>query len=230
MDLARWGLGVRDLGQGVLSYGGRLGYEDAGETANTQVSIHDYGNKTLVFEVRGLPTDPHKGAGVGVIFYGTQGYAVMGSYNGGAVFDLDGKQVRKYDEGGDHFANFIKAVRSRKIEDLNGEVEEGHLSSALCHLGNVSYRLGEVMPVDEVQKRLESARTKDECLETFDRFKQHLTANQISLGSTNLQFGALLKVDGKAETFSGSQSDKANPMLTREYRKGFEVPTAAQLA
>lgn len=230
MDLARWGLGVRDLGVGVFSYGGRVGYEDAGETANTQVSVHDYGNKTLVFEVRGLPTEKLKGAGVGVIFYGTKGYCVMGSYNGGAIFDPDGTMLRKYDEGGDHFANFIKAVRSRKIEDLHGEVEEGHLSSALCHLGNVSYRLGEEMPVAEVQKRLESARTKDECLETFGRFKEHLAANQISLGSAKLRFGALLKVDGKAETFVGSESDKANPMLTREYRKGFEVPTATQLA
>jgi predicted dehydrogenase len=93
MDLARWGLGVDDLGQGVVSYGGRLGYEDAGETANTQVSIHDYGSKTLVFEVRGLETAPFKGAGVGVIFEGTEGYAVMARYEGGQVVDLAGNEV-----------------------------------------------------------------------------------------------------------------------------------------
>ena len=66
MDIARWGLGVEGLGQSVLAYGGRFGYEDAGETANTQVSIHDYGDKTLVFEVRGLKTPRLLGAGVGV--------------------------------------------------------------------------------------------------------------------------------------------------------------------
>ena len=61
MDIARWGLGVDDIGNGVVSYGGRFGYEDAGETANTQVSIHDYGDKTLVFEVRGLKTEQLQG-------------------------------------------------------------------------------------------------------------------------------------------------------------------------
>jgi predicted dehydrogenase len=230
MDLARWGLGVSDIGQGVLSYGGRLGYEDAGETANTQVSVHDYGDKTLVFEVRGLPTEKLKGAGVGVIFYGSQGYAVMPSYNGGVIYDQDGNEVRKFEKGGNHYANFVQAVRSRKVADLHADIEEGHLSSALCHLGNVSYRLGEVVPGSEVQKRLESAKAKDECLATFERFKTHLRDNQISADTTPLHFGALLAIDGKAESFTGSQSAKANTMLTREYRKGFEVPSSAKLA
>jgi hypothetical protein len=229
MDLARWGLGVSDLGHAVLSYGGRLGYEDAGETANTQVSVHDYGDKTLVFEVRGLTTDALQGAKVGVIFYGSEGYAVMGSYEGGVVFNLSGEKVRTFDKGGDHFDNFLKAVRSRKVEDLHADVENGHLSSALCHLGNVSYRLGQEMPVGEVQKRLEGEKTKDECLETFERVRQHLAANNVDLESTKIQFGAHLTLDGKAELFTGTGSDKANPMLTREYRKGFEVPASAQL-
>src|SRR5262249_61777859 len=150
------GLGVNDLGQGVISYGGRLGYEDAGETANTQVSIHDYGSRTLVFEVRGLETAPRKEAAVGVIFEGTQGYAVMsGKYEGGAVFDPAGAMVRKFDTGGDHFANFIKAVRSRNIDDLHADVLQGHLSSALCHLGKISYRLEDSVSTDEVQHPLE---------------------------------------------------------------------------
>ncbi|MCA9219603.1 MAG: Gfo/Idh/MocA family oxidoreductase, partial [Planctomycetales bacterium] len=63
MDIARAGIGVDQLCNAVISYGGRFGYEDAGETANTQVVIHDYGDKALVFEVRGLKTDSYKGAG-----------------------------------------------------------------------------------------------------------------------------------------------------------------------
>ncbi|MFN0051668.1 MAG: Gfo/Idh/MocA family protein [Planctomycetales bacterium] len=229
MDLARWGLGVNDLGQGVLSYGGRLGYEDAGETANTQVSIHDYGAKTLVFEVRGLPTTDLQGSRVGVIFYGTQGYAVMGSYEGGVVFDKDGKEVHKFNEGGDHFDNFVKAVRSRKVDDLHADIEQGHLSSALCHLGNISYRMGEVVSGTEIQRRLETVKSKDECLETFERVKVHLAANNISLDAARMHFGAPLVVDGKAEVFMGDMSNAANPHLTRNYRKGFEVPSTAQL-
>src|SRR4051795_8634500 len=111
MDLARWGLGVNELCKATFSSGGRLGYEDAGETANTQVIVHDYGNKSLVFEVRGLKTENYKGAGVGVIFEGTDGYAVSNSYSGGVIFDKDGKEVTKFSEGDDkfHFNNFIKA-------------------------------------------------------------------------------------------------------------------------
>jgi predicted dehydrogenase len=229
MDLARWGLGVDDIGQGVVSYGGRLGYEDAGETANTQVSIHDYGNKTLVFEVRGLETAPFKGASVGVIFEGSQGYAVMAKYEGGVVFDLAGNEVKKFDQGGDHFANFVKAVRSRNIDDLNADILQGHLSSALCHLGNVSYRLGEAVSLEDAQHRLENVKPKSEAIETFERVKHHLADNQVDLQLTKIQFGATLAVDGKAETFTGSMSGQANPLLSRDYRKGFEVPASAKL-
>jgi predicted dehydrogenase len=232
MDLARWGLGQTDLGRSVISYGGRLGYEDAGETANTQVSIHDYGDKALVFEVRGLPTADLRGAKVGVIFEGTEGYAVMASYSGGSVFDLSGNKLHTFEGGGDeriHFDNFLSAVRSRKVEELNADILDGHLSSALCHLGNISYRLGQPVSVDEAHARLGTAAQKDECLETFERVKNHLAENHVDLESAKMQFGAMLTLDGKAETFTGAMSGKANPYLTREYRKGFEVPASAQL-
>jgi predicted dehydrogenase len=229
MDLARWGLGVADVGNAVVSYGGRLGYEDAGETANTQVSIHDYGNKTIVFEVRGLPTPDYKGAHVGVIFQGSLGYAVMASYDGGAVFDPEGKMLRKFSGGGDHYGNFVSAVRSRKHEDLNADVLEGHLSSALCHLGNISFRLGQPAAASEVRAHLESLRVKEEALQTFDRFQQHLADNHVDPAATRIQLGAALTIDPAEEKFHSTMSDKANPMLTREYRKGFEVPASAAL-
>ena len=230
MDLARWGLGKNDFGNSVFSYGGRLGYEDAGETANTQVSVHDYGDKTLVFEVRGLNTETYKTAKVGVIFEGTNGYAVMGNYEGGVVFDPNGEMVKVFNLGGDHFGNFIKAVRSRKVEDMNGDILEGHLSSALCHLGNISYRLGQKFSLPEIQKQLESTKTKDECLETLERVKNHLRDNQVALDGLEIQLGPTLSIDSQAEAFSGPRSDKANLMLSREYRKGFEVPSASVFA
>ena len=228
MDIARWGLGVTDLGESVLSYGGRLGYEDAGETGNTQVCIYRYGDKRLVFEVRGLETPDLKapksdaeGAKVGVIFYGSEGYMVMPSYSSGVVFDLDGKMVKQFKGGGDHFGNFLAACRSRKHEDLNADILEGHLSSALCHLGNISYRLGEQLPVNEIAKKLEG---DAEALETFSRFSEHLVANKVDLDS-KAYFGLNLTLDGKAEVFTGPHADVANPMLTREYRKPFVVPS-----
>ena len=78
-----------------------------------------------------------------MIFEGTDGYVVMTSYSDGAAFDKDGNKVQEFTGGGDHYGNFLKAVRSRKHEDLNADILEGHLSSALCHLGNISYRLGQ---------------------------------------------------------------------------------------
>ncbi len=222
MDIARWGLGVDTVGDAVLSYGGRLSYVDAGNTANTQVSVHSYGDKRVVFEVRGLETDKYKGAGVGVIFHGSEGYVVLTSYTGGAAFDPDGNMVAQFNGGADHYANFVDAVRSRKVEDLNADIEEGHLSSALCHLGNISYRLGEEISISEAQSRLEG---DAETAETFARVTEHLAGNNLDLNTARLQFGAQLTLDGPEETFTGKLAEQANPMLTREYREPFVVPS-----
>jgi predicted dehydrogenase len=225
MDLARWGLGVNELSQGVLSYGGRFGYEDAGETANTQVVIHNYGDKSLVFEVRGLKTGDYKGAKIGVIFECPEGYVVMSSYHSGAAFDKDGKKIREFKGEGDHFANFLKAVRSRKSSDLYADIEEGHLSSALCHTGNISYLLGETMPVDEAVERVDAIASRDDDKETFNRTIEHLKANNAV--PEEMTIGAVLKCDPKTETFAGNE--KANQLLTRDYRKPFVVPGAGEV-
>jgi len=229
MDIARWGLGVSDIGSGVISYGGRFGYQDAGDTANTQVSVHNYGNKTLVFEVRGLKTSPFKGAGVGVVFHGSEGYVVLTSYDSGAAFDPEGKMVTKFQAGGNHYQNFLSAVRSRKSADLNADILEGHLSSALCHLGNISYRLGEQLSAAEAQERLKALKGNEDTLETFARFSSHLEENKVALANTKIQFGVQLSIDPVKETFTGALADRANPMLTREYRAPFTVPAAGQV-
>ena len=226
MDIARWGLGVSDIGNSVQSYGGRFGYEDAGTTANTQVTIHGYGEKRIVFEVRGLETGAYRGSKVGVIFQGTEGYFVSPNYNGGTAFDPDGKVIKKFDKGSDgyHYANFLKAVRSRKVEDLNADILDGHLSSAMCHLGNISYRLGESLTADAAKERLASDR---EAAETFNRFVEHLEGNKVAVANTKIGFGEKLKVDPAKETIA--DNSRATAMLTREYRKGFEVPEAGKV-
>jgi predicted dehydrogenase len=224
MDICRWGLGVSDIGTGVLSYGGRLGYEDAGDVANTQVCIHGYGDKMLIFEVRGLETNGYKGANVGNIFTGSEGYLVMTSYNSGSAFDPDGNLVKKFSGGADHYDNFVKAVRSRNTDDLNADIEEGHLSSALCHLGNISYRLGSQVKLAEAPDRLASATLGEsaEKASTLERFREHLSENEVDPDNTEISLGAQLAVDPAKESFVGNE--KANAMLTREYRAPFVVP------
>jgi predicted dehydrogenase len=227
MDIARWGLGVDTVSPAVLSYGGRFGYTDSGETANTHVILHDYGPKTLVFEVRGLKTEKLKGADVGVIFEGSDGYVALTSYTGGAAFDKRGEQIQRFNGGqyADHFANFIKAVRSRDHKDLNADILQGHLSSALCHTGNISYRLGKETSLEEIKARLAAVKSADKNLETLDRTLAHLRDNKVEInGQTRLRLGDRLEMDPKSETFT--KNDEANRMLTRNYRAPFVVPAA----
>ncbi|QDT37495.1 Gfo/Idh/MocA family protein [Stratiformator vulcanicus] len=226
MDVARWGLGVENIGDSVVAYGGRLGYEDAGTTANTEVSIHTFPNgKKLVFETRGLETDAYKQAKIGVIFYGSEGYAVQHSYGRSSVFDKDWNKVKSFGGGStnDHFDNFVEGVRNRDRTVLNGEILDGHLSSALCHLGNISYRLGEESSESEIRGALDG---NDEAVETFDRTVSHLKKNGVDLGKTPLALGPKLMIDPSKEKFVGVRSEEANPMLTREYREPFVVPSA----
>ena len=222
MDLARWGLGATTLSDSVLSYGGRFGYEDAGDTANTQVVIHNFGEKSLVFEVRGLNTKDYKRSKVGVIFEGDKGYVVMTSYHSGAAFDRDGNMIKEFKGQDDHFGNFIKAVRSRKIEDLNADIEEGHLSSALCHTGNISYRLGSAVAAKDLEKKLAMIETADNAQETLERTLAHLKDNNVDLSVAKITLGEQLQFDPSEESFV--DNDAADKMLTRQYRKPFIVP------
>jgi predicted dehydrogenase len=219
MDIARWGLGKNELAQSVISVGGRFGYVDDGETANTQICVFSYGDSELIFEVRGLHTDPLRGAKVGNIFHCEEGYLVCPGYDGGVAYNKDGKEVTRFNGAGDHFGNFVHAVRSRKPEDLNAEILDGHLSSALCHLGNISYRLGSLQ---QFSKQTKAFGDDKEAYETFARMEEHLKENRVPLDETEYHLGRRLTVDPKSETFPNDK--EATPYLTREYRKGFEVP------
>jgi len=227
MDLCRWGLGVNRLSDAVLSYGGRLGYEDAGNAANTQIIVNDYGDQALVFDVRGLDTPDYREAKVGVIFEVSEGSLVMTSYSEGAAFDKDGNKVQDFSGGGDHYGNFLEAVRSRKHTDLHADIEEGHLSSALCHLGNISYVLGTQLGVPELKEQLKAMTSTENLLGTYDRFAEHLAANKLDLEKTRLSLGPKLKLDVPHEKFADNQA--ADALLTRDYRPPYVVPAAGQV-
>ncbi|MCJ7813145.1 Gfo/Idh/MocA family oxidoreductase, partial [bacterium] len=149
MDVCRWLLNETGLPKRVMSFGGRFGYIDDGETANTQVAILEYDSAPIIFEVRGLPKtkkddqemDHYRGIRIGEVIQCENGYIA-----GGGAYDNQGNRIRQFErtEGSGHFDNFFQAVRSRKTSDLNGDIEIGHISSALCHAANISYRIGEI--------------------------------------------------------------------------------------
>ena len=224
VDICRWLVGLEGLGDSVLSLGGRVGYEDAGETPNTQMVVHTFGSKTIIQEVRGLKTDPFSEKfKAGHVIHGSEGFIAEDS-----LFDLDGKLVRKFDGPSvNHFANFIECVRSRKREDQKAEILEGHQSSGLCHMGNISYRLGEQRTPDEITKQLEQANLHSDVLKTFHRMTDHLATNKVDLQKGKLIVGPLLKIDNATESFVDNAA--ANKLLTREYRKPFVVPTEKEI-
>lgn len=219
MDVARWGLNQNKLAPRIFSVGGRIGYSDDGETANTHVSVFDYGQSTLIFEVRGLKTTPYKGASVGNVFVGEKGYLVISGYNICTFFDPQGGKLKVFQGGADHYSNFLKAVRSRKSSDLNADIIEGHLSSGLCHLGNISHRLGTSEIVDGKITDLDDSRGLRDSLQ---RLQAHIQENKIDITKTPLSIGRRLVLNPDTERFIGDS--QANAMLSREYRKGFEVP------
>lgn len=226
MDIARWALGEAELSPRVVSVGGRLGYTDDGTTPNTLIAFHDYPKAPLIFEVRGLPSstdkqamDNYHGASIGVVVDCEGGSMVIPDYSTAIIQDKEGKEIKRFKGGSSHFANFLKAVHSRKSSDLNADVLEGHISSALCHTANISYRLGKTHSVDQIK---DAFKHNADMNEAFGRMQDHLAANKVDLGATPATLGPILTMDPATERFNGNH--KANELLTRDYRHPFVVP------
>jgi predicted dehydrogenase len=227
MDIARWFLGERALAPRVISIGGRLGYEDAGNTANTQVVFHEYEKAPLMFEVRGLPKgkgkdgmDNYRGSGVGVVIQCEKGHILIPNYSKAIAYDSDGEEIKEFEGGGNHHDNWLKAIAARDRKILNADIVEGHYSSALCHGGNVSYRLGKKTRTEEIS---EAVKSNEVLADGFARMLKHLEANGVDVsGEPTLTMGESLKVDPKTDQYIGN--DEAARLFTREYRKPFAVP------
>jgi predicted dehydrogenase len=230
MDMCRWALGQPGLAPRIFSYGGRLGYKDDGDTPNTLVTYLDYKPAPLIFETRGLPIkkgggrnmDNYRGTRVGICIICEGGYFVGGS-GGGWVYDNNGKKIKQFKgSGGEgHHANFIRAVRSRKVSDLKADIVEGHISSALCHMGNISYQIGNQASPDEIKA---VSQGDPELGDSYDRFMKHMAANEVDLNATPAILGPMLTMDSNTEKFTGEHSFNANMYLKRNYRREFEVP------
>jgi len=166
---------------------------------------------------------------VGNVFLGERGYVLCIKYNYSVALDYDDKVLMVFGdfdarEGHGHYENFAQAVRAGRREILNADIEEGHLSSALCHLANISYRLGHEIPFDSQETKVVTGPRGEDKLatESLQHMRKHLEDKKVDLTKVQCRVGPKLELDPKNERFV-SNAD-ANKMLTREYRKGFEVP------
>lgn len=123
-----------------------------------------------------------------------------------------------------HLYNFISAVRSRKVSDLRADILEGHLSTAMVHMANTSYRLGTPLSVDAVRDAIKDR--GNEAVETFERFQEHLEINGADFSKSEMVLGPWLEMDSEREQFEGDSLlvQRANELLRGSYRKPFVVP------
>ncbi len=158
------------------------------------------------------------GPNTGVVIECEHGYVDMG---GPTAYDYQGKVIKQFTgESIGPQANFIKAVRSRKRSDLRNDILEGHLSTALSHLGNISHRIGKRMSSADI---LDAIKGNRDMVEVYRRFKAHLAANEVNLEKTPATLGPMLTMNSETERFTGDFSTEANMLLTRNYRKPFVV-------
>ncbi len=239
-EMGNWGVHVLDdvrnnvfqdkvaLPQRVMAGGGRVVWDDAGQSPNVHFAFFDTGSAPVVIGLSNLPAEPgsrkspqHPGPGSGYVAY-CQGGRLEGQRGRAAAYDADGKKVKDFGgSSGDvrHQENFIQAVRDEDPTQLNANVKVGHDSTGWCNIANVAYRAGE-------RFQMESAReiTDDRWTQLVDAMGEHLKAHGLALDNESIRLSPVLEMDPDEEVFVGEHKDLANPYLKRTYRKGYEVP------
>ena len=170
-DLCMWGLNV-GLPEIITAGGGKFLFDDAKETPEVLASTYVYPKekKIIEFEVRPWHTNQENGVDVGNIFYGSEGYLVVYNYDRYESFLGQSKKPGPAKrEGGDHYANFIKAVRAHDKSILNAPVETAHLASGLAHLGNIAYRTGRTLYFDPATEKFVKDKEADKYLSRPER-------------------------------------------------------------
>lgn len=235
-EMGNWGVHILDdvrnvglldkggLPKRIIAGGGRVAYNDAGDTPNVHFAYYETDTVPVLFDLSNLNTEPGKRQGR--IYKVTRsGYTVhceggyySGGRGGGTAFDNDGKRVRRFkgDGGGKHAQNFIDAVRSRDRSSLNADVVVGHHSSAWCNLANVGFQVGGKYSREQV---MEVNTAKKEWGELIDGVREHLAKHNIDINSKEIKLSPMLEIDRKKEQFVGPTGKEANQYLKRTYRK-----------
>jgi len=214
--------------------GGRLKWDDGGNTPNTHFIYFDTGVVPVIMDVHNLPRKAGENSSdvyekrrsrAFLIIECENGY-YAGGRGGGSAYDKDGKKIQSFsgDAGGGHAANFVKGMRSRKESDLNSPILQGHYSTAWCHCGNVAYRLGGKYAMDEAKARVKGYKPWEEVI---DEFHAHMDANEIDPKKAEIKLGPMLEIDPKTETLKGTcATTKAKAVWTgqdRGWRGNYQI-------
>jgi len=222
MDKARWVIPDAKWPKTVISLGGRFTGPDQAQTPNGMVTVMDYGGTLLIFEVRGQPSKPYYGQGVGNVLHFEAGTIAGGKFypkGKDTPENLPKLGVETTRKRSEHFGNFIACMRSRKAEELNADIEVGHYSAGLCHLANISYRTGKDEPFNA---KAQAVSGNEFATDALGRMAEYLKENGVKLDGTSLHVGRKLEFDGETEQFKNDPD--ANKLLTRAYRAPFVVP------
>jgi hypothetical protein len=238
--MGNWGVHVLDdlrnnvfrdsvaLPKRVFGGGGRVAYNDAGETPNVHFVYFDTGSIPVVIGLSNITdakgkkdTSSHSGPASGYIAY-CEGGRLEGQRGRAAAFDKEGKQIKTFKGNsgqGLHQQNFIDAVRSRDRSTLMAEVQVGHDSTGWCNIANVAYQTGKTFSMSDA-KRLDQEIWHD-MVEEMDAL---LSRHDIPMESSQILLSPILEIDPKTQRFIGESAESANRFLKREYRAGFVVP------
>jgi predicted dehydrogenase len=150
LDYCRYVMGVEALPSSVSASGGKFFFDDDQEWPDTMMITYDYPGKILTYEMRIWSKPRLHGITEGAAIHGDEGWVLV-SNTGWKAYDGAGKEVKA--GGGpnalnEHVRNFLEAVKSRKRESLNQEIASGHVSSVLCHAGNIAWRTGKKLKLD----------------------------------------------------------------------------------
>jgi predicted dehydrogenase len=162
IDIARWGLGVETHPSRVSTLGGKYYFDDDQQFPDTQYALFEYpadsaGGKRrqLIFEMRIWSPYRQEGYENGCAFYGTEGMLLLGKNDGWQLFGPrnEPRESRKASGMGlPHHRNFVECIRAGRLP--NADVEIGHLSATLCHLANISTRVGRTIQFDPAAERI----------------------------------------------------------------------------
>jgi predicted dehydrogenase len=240
-EMGNWGAHVLDdlrnnvfqdkvaLPKRVIGGGGRVTWNDAGQTPNVHFVYFDTGKIPVVMGLSNLTENNsarHPGPGSGYIAY-CEGGRLEGERGRARAFDKDGKEIKAFkgtSGEGLHQQNFIDAVRSRDAASLNAEVALGHLSTSWCNLANITQRSGDTFTHAAAKEVDGDSGTWGSLL---GEMTAHLGGHGINIEDAQIKLSPMLTVDVKKEIFVGDHAKTANTFLKRQYRKGYEVPEIA---